>query len=69
MARSPRPTITRPTPAPSLGRRRFLTGAGLTLAGLTVYSAEIARLLRGLAKILANRLFANRPSGPANLHA
>ena len=30
---------------------------------------RLAILLRGLAKILANRLFANRPSGPANLHA
>src|SRR5271155_2725197 len=30
------------TPA-RFNRRRFLTGAGLTLAGLTVYSTEIAR--------------------------
>ncbi|HEX4651817.1 MAG TPA: metallophosphoesterase, partial [Granulicella sp.] len=33
-----------PAQAPTrFNRRRFLTGAGLTLAGLTVYSTEIAR--------------------------
>jgi ABC-type nitrate/sulfonate/bicarbonate transport system substrate-binding protein len=36
MARSPRPTITRPTPAPGLGRRRFLTGLGAWGAGLAL---------------------------------
>ncbi len=30
---------------------------------------RLAILLRGLAKVLANRLFAHRPSGPASLHA
>jgi predicted MPP superfamily phosphohydrolase len=39
---SPETASTSQTPA-RFNRRRFLTGAGLTLAGLTVYSTEIAR--------------------------